>query len=115
MRRWGPGFVFEWSGAIVDIPETYQLCDGTNGTPDLRNNFIIGAGSTYAVGDIGGEIANPHDFTSAVHFHEIDSGPDLNIASDFSIETTSDPATGTTDGASDLPLFYGLAYIMQTG
>lgn len=40
-----------WSGAIVDIPAGWALCDGNNGTPDLRNKFIIGAGDTYAVND----------------------------------------------------------------
>lgn len=43
------GIVCLWSGAIVDIPAGWQLCDGTNGTPDLRDKFIIGAGDTYAV------------------------------------------------------------------
>jgi microcystin-dependent protein len=30
------------------------MCDGTNGTPDLRNRFIVGAGSNYSVGATGG-------------------------------------------------------------
>lgn len=29
-----------WSGTLADIPEEFQLCDGTNGTPDLRNLFV---------------------------------------------------------------------------
>jgi microcystin-dependent protein len=32
-----------WSGSIAYIPSGWQLCDGTNGTPDLRNRFIVGA------------------------------------------------------------------------
>ena len=44
-----------WSGSIADIPTGWQLCDGTNGTPDLRDRFVIGAGSNdYAVGTTGG-------------------------------------------------------------
>lgn len=46
--------IWIWSGAVVNIPDGYQLCDGTNGTPDLRNRFIVGAGGAYSVGDTGG-------------------------------------------------------------
>lgn len=41
------GIICLWGGAIVDIPAGWHLCDGTNGTPDLRDRFVIGAGSTY--------------------------------------------------------------------
>lgn len=43
-----------WSGSTEDIPEGWVLCDGNNGTPDLRNRFVVGAGGDYAVGDTGG-------------------------------------------------------------
>lgn len=48
------GFIGMWSGSIASIPSGWYLCDGTNGTPNLRDRFIVGAGSTYAVGAIGG-------------------------------------------------------------
>ena len=37
------GVIVAWSGAIVDIPAGWALCDGANGTPDLRDKFIVGA------------------------------------------------------------------------
>lgn len=43
-----------WSGQINTIPTGWQLCDGTNGTPDLRDKFLVGAGSTYSIGNTGG-------------------------------------------------------------
>jgi microcystin-dependent protein len=43
-----------WSGSIASIPTGWNLCDGTNGTPDLRDRFVVGAGSTYSVGSTGG-------------------------------------------------------------
>lgn len=43
-----------WSGSTTNIPAGWALCNGSNGTPDLRNRFIVGAGSTYAVGNTGG-------------------------------------------------------------
>lgn len=37
------GSILMWSGAIATIPSGWYLCNGTNGTPDLRNRFIVGA------------------------------------------------------------------------
>ena len=49
------GIITMWSGAIGAIPAGWFLCDGTNGTPDLRDRFIVGAGSvTYPVATVGG-------------------------------------------------------------
>lgn len=48
------GLIAMWSGAVNAVPSGWRLCDGTNGTPDLRNRFIVGAGDTYAVGNTGG-------------------------------------------------------------
>ena len=49
------GTILSWFGKSSDIPEGFALCDGTKGTPDLRNRFLVGAGSNYALGDTGGE------------------------------------------------------------
>lgn len=48
------GVIAMWSGSIGTIPVGWYLCDGTNSTPDLRDRFIVGAGSSYAVGATGG-------------------------------------------------------------
>jgi microcystin-dependent protein len=48
------GLITLWSGSIASIPSGWALCDGTAGTPNLRDRFVVGAGSTYAVGDTGG-------------------------------------------------------------
>jgi len=39
------GMIMMWSGSISTIPSGWLLCNGSNGTPDLRNKFIIGAHS----------------------------------------------------------------------
>jgi hypothetical protein len=39
------GSIIAWSGSVASIPDGFRLCDGTSGTPDLRNRFIIGAGN----------------------------------------------------------------------
>ncbi|MDM1042121.1 MULTISPECIES: phage baseplate protein [Empedobacter] len=50
--------VLDYYGKIEDIPAGYQLCDGTNGTPDLRGMFIVGYDPENAdyktIGNTGG-------------------------------------------------------------
>lgn len=48
------GMIMLWSGSSASIPATWYLCNGSNGTPNLMNSFVVGAGSTYAVGATGG-------------------------------------------------------------
>lgn len=62
------GGIIAWSGAEEDIPADWALCDGNNGTPDLRDRFLVGAGtgSGYNVGDTGGE-----DASDLAHTHGV--------------------------------------------
>ena len=48
------GVIVMWSGEKGKIPQGWALCDGNNGTPNLCDRFIVGAGKTYGVGDTGG-------------------------------------------------------------
>lgn len=48
------GTILPWYGALGSIPAGYALCNGSNGTPDLRNRFLVGAGSSYSLGNTGG-------------------------------------------------------------
>lgn len=57
------GFIIIWSGSQASIPSGWQLCDGSNGTPDLRGKFVVGAGSTYAVNATGGGVNLAHTHT----------------------------------------------------
>lgn len=49
------GIITMWSGAASAIPDGWALCDGSNGTPDLRGKFALGSSDKYAVGATGGE------------------------------------------------------------
>jgi hypothetical protein len=61
------GTIVAYGGAVLDIPANWFLCDGTNGTPDLRDRFIVCAGPTYPPDDFGGAANHSHVVT-------IDSG-----------------------------------------
>ncbi len=57
-----------WSGAIVDIPAGWALCDGNNGTPDLRDKFIVGAGATFNPGD---DVATTVAVAALMHLYSL--------------------------------------------
>jgi microcystin-dependent protein len=80
------GGIIMWNGAIADIPAGWALCDGVERTladgskvtpPNLRDRFIVGAGSGYAVGATGGEASHvlsiaempSHTHTQNEHTH----------------------------------------------
>jgi len=102
------GGIVIWSGSAASIPTGWFLCNGLNGTPDLRDDFIIGAGGAYAVGATGGSNvitsvpAHTHTFsgttdTAANHTHN--AGTSAAGAHTHSA-VTSDPGNHThTTGA----------------
>ena len=48
------GMILLWYGNTGNIPSGFVLCDGNNGTPDLRDKFVVGAGSAYSPNNTGG-------------------------------------------------------------
>ena len=67
------GVITMWYGSIASIPSGWFLCDGANSTPDLRDRFIVGAGSTYAVAATGGSanatlVSHNHTASSSSSF-----------------------------------------------
>lgn len=108
------GVIVMWSGSIGSVPLGWYLCNGTNGTPDLRDRFIVGAGSAYAVNATGGSadsivVAHTHTATSSVtdpghnhglHYH-VDSGGNGNIpVASISTGTRTDTGFIDTNNAS---------------
>ena len=78
------GLIAIWSGSVGSIPSGWVLCNGLNGTPDLRNSFVLGAGNTYAVGTTGGS-------TDAIVPSHTHSATSSSSASSSSSATVTDP------------------------
>lgn len=116
------GGIIIWSGLQSDIPTNWQLCDGTNGTPDLRNRFVVGAGSSYNVGSKGGEATHTltvnempshnHGLPTAARYGNIDCiyGTD---AEELMYDVISTNYTGGSQPHNNLPPYYALCYIMK--
>ena len=59
------GMIVMWSGSFSTIPTGYALCDGTSGTPNLADRFIMGASGSYPPDSTGGSA----DATVPAHTH----------------------------------------------
>ncbi len=125
------GGIIMWSGAQSAIPTGWQLCDGSNGTPDLRNKFVIGAGGKYSVSETGGEEnvtlklenipSHNHMYkysgaglagigTSDNTFYKVGSSGS-NVA--YTEYAGGKNGNGATVAHNNMPPFYALCYIMR--
>ena len=116
------GGIIMWSGATNNIPTGWALCDGQNGTPNLQDKFIVGAGNTYAVDATGGSA----DATLVSHTHNLlynhgSFGGSSGAVTPRSGNTPVTPGIsgrvsteGSTATNANLPPFYALCYIMKT-
>jgi len=100
------GEVRMWHGAVANIAATWgagwQLADGTNGTADLRDRFIVGAGASYALNATGG--ANTVALATAnlpAHSHGVnDGGHAHGVADPGHAHGISDPGHAHSFGAA---------------
>lgn len=101
------GAIILWSGAANAIPTGFVLCDGTNSTPDLRDRFVVGAGSTYAVGATGGAASvTLTEANMPAHSHT------ATVTDGGHSHTTSGRLVDSYDGGSD---DYVMADLTTTG
>ena len=102
------GGIIMWSGTTA--PTGWALCNGSNGTPDLRDRFIVSSGNTYNIGDTGG--ANSVTLTEAQmpsHSHAAsDRGHTHPEKSGIPNRGTS--GGGGRDGCSEIDRTTGIGY-----
>ena len=84
------GMIIMWNGTPSNIPTGWALCNGANGTPNLTDKFIVGAGNTYPVGGTGGT----KDATLVSHSHTITSSSANDGNHSHSISGSADGAGG---------------------
>ena len=127
------GGIILWSGVANAIPSGWLLCNGTNGTPNLIDKFVLGAGtSTPAVGTTGGSkdaivVSHTHAVTDPGHSHGVylngtGTGAGFNNNNrSYSLPATTTATTGITIAATgqsgtnaNMPPYYALCYIMKS-
>lgn len=118
------GGIILWSGARNAIPTGWALCNGQNGTPDLRDRFVIGAGLAYTVGATGGEeTVTLTGKQMPAHTHSIGvasiaqkSGGTFRAGTGNYYAGVSGESGETGQGAAhnNMPPYYALCYIMRT-
>ena len=114
------GMIIAWYGNTGNIPSGFVLCDGNNNTPDLRDRFIVGAGSAYSPGDTGGS----KDAVLVSHFHTTENfvgrsnyaePRNFGVGTDGNLNSTGNTDTKGEDGTNkNLPPYHALCYIMKT-
>lgn len=132
------GGIILWSGSTGSVPDGWALCNGSNGTPNLQDRFVVGAGSGYAVNATGGS-ATVTLTTAQMPLHNHGAAnvtdkvvrttgnsegfPNLGgqfggATSQLSLSNTVGGGGNTNIGSSQAhenrPPYYALAYIMRT-
>lgn len=118
------GTIVMWKGTVATIPTGWTLCNGSNGTPDLRNRFIVGANA-----DSGGEAktnilgyytktggnVNSIGYIDSPYLSAgdaiADSYPTTGWTADLSGNIVYNQ--GAEDSTNILPMYYALAFIMK--
>lgn len=92
-----PGTVVAWHGALSDIPDGWALCDGNNGTEDLRNRFVRGASSGTESTTGGTNSYSLSTSQMASHSHNVSTDTVADHNHDITMERDYDNDGGTWD------------------
>lgn len=122
------GGIIMWTKRNLPDNDHWAVCDGTDGTPDLRGRFIVGVGKGYDYGDTGGEAehkltreempSHSHNYTVYGQKRSVDDGEACNFVNynDENHKGTRTRTTGATGGDKaheNRPPYYALYYIMR--
>jgi len=135
-------FYYEQASDLNNLPNYWKICDGKNGTPDLRDRFIIGA-SDNKIGEKGGQSTvilkedhlpihkhdmNLYNIQSSKDYNSncVNDGSPCNAGIDSNNLSTTDTASKTDgitiktsknnkvqDAIDIMPPYYSLVYIMM--
>lgn len=135
------GGIINWSGSINNIPTNWSLCNGTLGTPNLIDRFILGSGNIYPTNTIGGTINHSHSGSVVGHSISVSELPSHTHTYRAYVQSGSNSGSGGEDAGffqdvqtqskgsglphthslnilnsqTILPPYYALAYIMYQG
>jgi microcystin-dependent protein len=115
------GGIVMWSGTTLNIPSGWALCDGSNGTPDLRDRFIVGAGRNYNPNATGGaDSVSLNESQIPSHSHSMSSAGDHSHSGStsgdgshsHSGQTSGETANHTHTGSTNPSGFHQHGYVL---
>ena len=118
------GLIVMWNGLIANIPAGWVICDGFNGTPNLKAKFVRGAPAGQEAGGTGGE--DTHTLTVAEmpsHNHSMSAHWEGAVDVKYLLlgkviaDSNYGWATNYTGGGQaheNRPAYYQLIFIMKT-
>jgi microcystin-dependent protein len=123
------GMIMMWNGEETNIPQGWAVCDGKNGTPDLRGRFLIGA-NTYSnrkaglsqrdVKSTGGDEMHtltedemPSHEHSGVVTNVGYNGPQMAEGRSHSPLYGKTSSTGGNKPHNNMPPYYAIIYLMK--
>jgi len=134
------GIIEIFAGTLASIPEGWRLCDGANGTPDLRERFVRGVATAVTEpGGTGGQddvtitsstiSAHNHTVIAYTHSHRVNASTADGVGGvrftntgdedDLSRTSSNVPpsqnlvSTGASGTHENKPPFFEIAYIMK--
>lgn len=116
------GAVIAYAGDIDSIPPGWHICDGTEGTPDLRGRFVLGQSDAYVYGSEGGEATHrltvnempSHSHQLAIQSKTGNTGDLIAITRGaYRLDSLGMSSTGGSQPHNNMPPYYVLYYIMR--
>lgn len=119
-----PGVIWPWYHTEEQtVPDGWALCDGENGTPDLRGRFLLGASDDHIMGETGGEeevTLTVEQMPKHTHSYILHSSPvkvQANSAANISPYNGQVNAQTGENGGSEshqnMPPYFVIDYIMK--
>jgi hypothetical protein len=116
------GVIVMWSGLLANIPDGWAICNGANGTPDLRDMFICGTSTGENPGATGGTTTHTHSVNPPnTQTGVVNEGGNVIFGSPTPVSTAAslahthdvNIASFTSGSAATLPPYFKLAFIMK--
>lgn len=103
------GSIVLWYGNAANVPAGWQVCDGTNGTPNLQNQYVKGNDADGNLGAVGGNLTHSH--TVNAHSHNIPADAAIAAGTDYAAAT--DQQSPGTNSPNHEPPYTKVYYIMK--
>jgi len=114
------GIIIAWNAKSGAIPTGWAVCDGTNGTPDLRGRYLLGVATFADVGQKPGQATHTHGVsggTSSARNNSdgwgFDAGADRNRSPSVTGLDHTHSFTAVTGEATNTPPSYTVLYLMK--